>query len=151
MTVSPRKSHRFHQLSEAMLRAASCCLACGSSVTASVPISVLSPMPRPPAVDRLGLPNNPRIKHCRASHLAACGHTVGVIVNAGICGAVSGPHERYQARVMWLLLVAAGMLEAASPIIIARFSWAENRGFAGVRLFKRSASRALSWVRAVDL
>lgn len=76
---------------------------------------------------------------------------VGVIVNAGICGAVSGPHERYQARVMWLLLVAAGMLEAASPIIIARFSWAENRGFAGVRLFKRSASRALSWVRAVDL
>src|SRR6202162_113521 len=34
------------------------------------------PMPRPPAVDRLGLTNNPRIKHCRASHLAACGHTV---------------------------------------------------------------------------
>ena len=31
---------------------------------------------RPPAVDRLGLTNNPRIKHCRASHLAACGHTV---------------------------------------------------------------------------
>jgi hypothetical protein len=30
----------------------------------------------PPAVDRLGLTNNPRIKHCRASHLAACGHTV---------------------------------------------------------------------------
>jgi CubicO group peptidase (beta-lactamase class C family) len=24
----------------------------------------------------LGLTNNPRIKHCRASHLAACGHTV---------------------------------------------------------------------------
>ena len=60
----------------ASLRAASCCLACSSSVTASVPISVLSPMPRPPAVDRLGLTNNPRIKHCRASHLAACGHMV---------------------------------------------------------------------------
>src|ERR1700686_2237285 len=57
-------------------RAASCCLACSSSVTASVPISVLSPMPRPLAVDRLGLTNNPRIKHCRASHLAACGYTV---------------------------------------------------------------------------
>jgi hypothetical protein len=25
---------------------------------------------------RLGLTNNPRIKHCRARHLAACGHTV---------------------------------------------------------------------------
>ena len=33
------------------------------------------PCSRPPAVDRLGLTNNPRIKHCRASHLAACGHT----------------------------------------------------------------------------
>ena len=32
--------------------------------------------PRELAVDRLGLTNNPRIKHCRASHLAACGHTV---------------------------------------------------------------------------
>src|SRR6202045_2335588 len=60
----------------ASLRAASCCLVCSSSVTASVPISVLSPMPRPPAVDRLGLTNNPRLKHCRASHLAAGGHTV---------------------------------------------------------------------------
>jgi hypothetical protein len=30
----------------------------------------------PPAVDRLGLTNNPRIKHCKASHLVACGHTV---------------------------------------------------------------------------
>src|SRR5580704_17145320 len=52
------------------------CLACSSSVTASVRISVLSPMLRPPAVERLGLTNNSRIKHCRASHLAACGHTV---------------------------------------------------------------------------
>ena len=32
--------------------------------------------PRELAVDRLGLTNNPWIKHCRASHLAACGHTV---------------------------------------------------------------------------
>src|ERR1035438_4771296 len=32
--------------------------------------------PKELAVDRLGLTNNPRIKHCRASHLAACGHTV---------------------------------------------------------------------------
>src|SRR6202030_4547215 len=34
------------------------------------------PCPRPPAVDRLGLTNNPRMKHCRARHLAACGHRV---------------------------------------------------------------------------
>jgi hypothetical protein len=32
--------------------------------------------PKELAVDRLGLTNNARIKHCRASHLAACGHTV---------------------------------------------------------------------------
>ena len=32
--------------------------------------------PKELAVDRLGLTNNPRIKHCRASHLAACGHAV---------------------------------------------------------------------------
>ena len=39
-------------------------------------LGIVPPCPRPPAVDRLGLTNNPRIKHCRASHLAACGHTV---------------------------------------------------------------------------
>jgi hypothetical protein len=27
----------------------------------------------------------------------------GVIVNAVVCGVMSGPHDRYQARVAWLL------------------------------------------------
>ena len=31
----------------------------------------------------------------------------GIVVNAAICGALSGPHPRYQARVMWLVPVLA--------------------------------------------
>ena len=34
-----------------------------------------------------------------------------LLLNAAICGALSGPHHRYQARVVWLLpLLAAGLL-----------------------------------------
>ena len=33
-------------------------------------LGIVPPCPRPPAVDRLGLTNNPRIKHCRASQSA---------------------------------------------------------------------------------
>ena len=34
----------------------------------------------------------------------------GVLLNALICGVLSGPHERYQARVIWLLPLAAAMM-----------------------------------------
>jgi hypothetical protein len=38
----------------------------------------------------------------------------GVALNAAVCGVLSGPHHRYQARVAWLLpLAAAGALLAA--------------------------------------
>jgi len=43
---------------------------------------------------------------------------VGLVVNAGICGAISGPHARYQTRVVWLAVVVAGVLEAAHPFIL---------------------------------
>jgi hypothetical protein len=43
---------------------------------------------------------------------------VSLVANAGICGAISGPHTRYQARVVWLAVVAAGVLEAAHPVIL---------------------------------
>ena len=43
---------------------------------------------------------------------------VGLVANAGICGAISGPHTRYQARVVWLAVLAAGVLEATHPIIV---------------------------------
>jgi hypothetical protein len=46
---------------------------------------------------------------------------VGLVVNAGICGAISGPHARYQTRVVWLAVLAAGVLEATHPIILPRF------------------------------
>jgi hypothetical protein len=46
---------------------------------------------------------------------------VGLIVNAAICGAISGPHPRYQIRVAWLAVLAAGVLEVVHPIILSRF------------------------------
>jgi len=52
---------------------------------------------------------------------------VGLVVNAGICGAISGPHTRYQTRVVWLAVLAAGVLEVAHPIILPWF----QRLFAG--------------------
>jgi hypothetical protein len=54
----------------------------------------------------------------------------GVIINAVICGALSGPHTRYQTRVVWLVVVAAGVLEATDPIIVSWFGqlFARTRG-----------------------
>jgi hypothetical protein len=46
---------------------------------------------------------------------------VGLTVNAAICGAISGPHPRYQTRVAWLAVLAAGVLEAVHPIVLPRF------------------------------
>jgi hypothetical protein len=55
---------------------------------------------------------------------------VGLVANAGICGAISGPHTRYQTRVVWLAVLAAGVLEATHPIIVPWF----RRLFAGAAL-----------------
>jgi hypothetical protein len=46
---------------------------------------------------------------------------VGLVANAVICGAISGPHTRYQTRVVWLAVVAAAVLEATHPIIVPWF------------------------------
>jgi hypothetical protein len=46
---------------------------------------------------------------------------VGLVVNAGICGVISGPLTRYQTRVAWLAVLAAGVLEATYPIILPWF------------------------------
>jgi hypothetical protein len=54
---------------------------------------------------------------------------VGLVANAGICGAISGPHTRYQTRVVWLAVLAAGVLEATHSIIVPWFR----------RLFARAA------------
>ncbi|HUI60819.1 MAG TPA: hypothetical protein VLX90_11375, partial [Steroidobacteraceae bacterium] len=37
----------------------------------------------------------------------------GVVVNAFICGVVSGPHERYSTRVEWLLPLTAMLILSA--------------------------------------
>jgi hypothetical protein len=46
---------------------------------------------------------------------------VGLVVNAGICGAINPHHSRYQTRAVWLAVLAAGVLEANHPIILPRF------------------------------
>ena len=43
---------------------------------------------------------------------------LGLVANAVICGALSGPYTRYQTRVAWLAVVAAAALEATHPIIV---------------------------------
>jgi hypothetical protein len=52
-----------------------------------------------------------------------------LVVNAAICGILSGPFARYQARLIWLLPVGAGLIACALPMNIehvppvARRTW----------------------------
>jgi hypothetical protein len=51
---------------------------------------------------------------------------IGLVANAALCGAISGPYPRYQVRVAWLAVIAAAVLEAASPILtsrVLRWNW----------------------------
>jgi hypothetical protein len=49
---------------------------------------------------------------------------LGVVINAVVCGAVSGPHDRYEARVAWLVpFVAIALL-----LEIARSGRGSERG-----------------------
>jgi putative flippase GtrA len=43
-----------------------------------------------------------------------------VIVNAAVCGILSGPFARYQSRLAWLLPVAAGLTLCAMPVSLAK-------------------------------
>lgn len=44
----------------------------------------------------------------------------GIVLNAAICGVLSGPHDRYQARVIWLVpLLAAGLAWRRAPELSA--------------------------------
>jgi hypothetical protein len=45
--------------------------------------------------------------------LAALLLIAAVALNAGVCGALSGPFPRYQARIVWLLAAAAAIVEIA--------------------------------------
>lgn len=42
----------------------------------------------------------------------------GLLVNAVLCGTFSGPFYRYQARVIWLTVVAAALLEVSRPLAL---------------------------------
>ena len=43
-----------------------------------------------------------------------------LVINAGVCGALSGPVDRYQARLMWLVPMTA--------VLIAALKWSALRG-----------------------
>ena len=43
-----------------------------------------------------------------------------LLLNAAICGALSGPHPRYQSRVVWLLPLLAGGLLLGAPAALSR-------------------------------
>ena len=47
---------------------------------------------------------------------------IGVLVNAFVCGALSDPYERYQARVVWLVPFVDGLIfqQKSDPFKFAR-------------------------------
>ncbi|HUO21515.1 MAG TPA: GtrA family protein [Caulobacteraceae bacterium] len=54
---------------------------------------------------------------------------VVVVVNAAVCGMLSGPFGRYQARVVWLAPLAAGLAACALPVSLAALVKYGRRGF----------------------
>lgn len=53
-----------------------------------------------------------------------------VVLNAAVCGILSGPFARYQARVVWLTPLAAGLAACALPFSLASASRLAMRGYA---------------------
>lgn len=56
--------------------------------------------------------------------------TLIVLVNAGICGVLSGPFARYQSRLIWLLPLGAGLTVCALPVRLPALMRALSRGWA---------------------
>jgi hypothetical protein len=57
-----------------------------------------------------------RTRRSRGSSAPALFILAALAINAAICGALSGPHPRYQSRVVWLLpLLAGGLLLGSVP------------------------------------
>ena len=53
-----------------------------------------------------------------------------VALNAAVCGILSGPFARYQARVVWLLPLVAGLAVCALPVSLASAANLANRAYA---------------------
>lgn len=53
-----------------------------------------------------------------------------VALNAAVCGILSGPFARYQARLVWLVPLAAGLAACALPVSLASAVSLARRGFA---------------------
>jgi hypothetical protein len=70
----------------------------------------------------------------------------GLIVNAALCGALSGPATRYQSRVVWLAVIAAAVLEAARPLVVPRAfagTWGRVRPGVASTPFQRKAGTSM--------
>ncbi len=52
-----------------------------------------------------------------------------VALNAAVCGIFSGPFARYQARIVWLTPLAAGLTACALPVSLAATASLARRGF----------------------
>jgi putative flippase GtrA len=52
-----------------------------------------------------------------------------VVLNAAVCGMLSGPFARYQARVVWLTPLAAGLAACALPFSLASVRRLAMRGY----------------------
>ncbi len=55
-----------------------------------------------------------------------------VVLNAAVCGILSGPFARYQARVVWLAPLAAGLAACALPVSLASAARLAQSGFGWV-------------------
>jgi putative flippase GtrA len=78
------------------------------------------------AVRRRGLKDGEEPARVAATMLLLA---VVLLVNAAICGILSGPFDRYQARLIWLLPVGLGLTACALPmglervVLFARWVW----------------------------
>lgn len=81
------------------------------------------------AVMRRGLKTGEEEARVAASILLILGV---VTINAGICGVISGPFERYQSRLIWLLPVGAGIMACGLPM--------------GFQALAPKARKAWSWI-----
>ena len=54
-----------------------------------------------------------------------------MVVNAAICGIISGPFERYQARLIWLIPIGAGLTLCALPMGFGAWAPLVRRGWGG--------------------
>jgi hypothetical protein len=80
-------------------------------------------MSRPDVLAALADRREPWSREARRIAAACALLILVVVINAGVCGALSGAFSRYQARIVWLVPMAAGLIACAlgaAPQLAAR-------------------------------